>query len=104
EDLVNKPLYFAAVNKELALRQRPAIPSGEIPPTRRKHAVEQWCEANLERGKEDAPSERAVAHHLLERLQEARLRGEPLKLLDPHYAKMLRTLFERTQALLGAPS
>jgi hypothetical protein len=106
EDLIAKPLYVDAVNKELQLRQRPVIPAGEIPALRRKHAVEQWCEANLPRGKEDAPSERAVAHHLLERLQEARLApdADELQLLDPKFVKTLTTVFERAEGLLGAPS
>ena len=104
EDLLKKNLYVAAVNRELELRGRATIPIGKVPDLRRKHAVEQWAEKSLARGKEDAPSERAVAHHLLQAVWDARLRGEGLQLLDPKRKNLVARLYGRVEALLDSPS
>jgi hypothetical protein len=83
EDLIRKTVYVSAVNKELELRQRPMIAAADVPDVGRKRALETWAAANLPRGAEDAPSERAVAHHILDAIREARLRGETLGILEP---------------------
>jgi hypothetical protein len=101
EDLLVKDAYVAAVNKELERRQRPLISESDVGDTRRKHAVNQWAVANLPRGRDDAPSERAVAHHLLDAVQEARLRGEQMTLLDPSRRKLVERLHSEIQTLLS---
>jgi hypothetical protein len=104
EDLLRKDVYVAAVNRELELRQRPTMRAEDLPDVSRKHALEAWAEQNLERGREDAPSERAVAHHLLEAVRETRYEGETLALLDPNRKKLLERLYERVVRLLAQPS
>ncbi len=101
EDLLLKDAYIAAVNKELERRQRPMISDNDVSDTRRKHAVKQWAVANLPRGKDDAPSERAVAHHLLDAVRESRLRGEQMTLLDPSRRELVERLHSEIQTLLS---
>jgi hypothetical protein len=104
EDLLRKDVYVAALNRELELRQRPTVGAEHLPDVGRKHALETWAKQNLERGVEDAPSERAVTHHLLDAVRESRYEGNTLELLDPKRKKLLERLFERVSGLLAQPS
>lgn len=106
EDVLQKDLYLAAVNKELALRHGVEIPSSVVPSIGRKKAVEGWCERTRDAAgnKVERPSERAVAHHLFQLQRDARLQGETLKLLDPKRAQMLIKLHDDIEELLKLPS
>ena len=105
EDLLKKNLYVAAVNRELLSSEgeRQSL-SGRCP-----ICAESTLSSNgrrkASRGeKEDAPSERAVAHHLLQAVWDARLRGEGLQLLVPKRKNLVARLYGRVEALLDSPS
>jgi hypothetical protein len=55
------------VNRELELCGSPPVPADLVPDIGRKRAIADWCRDN----NVEKPSERAVAHHLLDELRRA---------------------------------
>ena len=97
EDLIERDTYLLAVNRELELRGRLPVPDDRVPDIGRKRAIADWCRDN----NVEKPSERAVAHHLLDELRRQQREGLATRLLSPGRVAVVTDLHNRIAALLN---